>query len=127
MSKMAPYTEAHAATECLQHIEDLQKELQAAIAAITQGSLSGLELSLWRQEMLCVALRRSIRKIQNSGADRESLSRVHSAAPSLHHLNRTYESLVKRSSQSVAFLLGLSCLYKGGGLPAPLPHLSCEA
>jgi hypothetical protein len=127
MSKSSHNTGGHEAAECRQHIEDLQEELQAAMAAIAQNSLVDLELSLWRQEMLCVALHRSAGELKHSVADRESLSRLHSAAQSLQALNRTYDRLVRQSSRSAAFLLGLSCFYKGGVPAALLPHFSCEA
>jgi hypothetical protein len=114
----------------LQNVKDLQDELQAAISAVARNSLSDLELSLWRQEMLCAGLKRSLFVLRRSAPGKELLRRLRGESVSLQHMNRSYESLVQQSSRSMSLLQDLCSLYTNAPVPAidhALSSLSCEA
>jgi len=114
----------------LQKLKDLQDELQAAISAVARNSLYDLELSLWRQEMLCAGLKRALFVLGRSAPGKEVLCRLRGAGVSLQNMNRSYESLVQQSNRSMSLLLDLCSLYKNAPVPTidrALPSLSCEA
>jgi hypothetical protein len=130
MNNEAQSNGASAAETCVQQLEDLQHELQTAISAVARNSLADFEHSLWRQEMLCAGLKRSIFVLGRYAADKQSLAPLRVANIVLQNLNRSYESLVQQSSRSVALLQDLCSLYKNAPLSAidgALPSLSCEA
>ena len=115
----------HRTAELLQQLNLLQEQMQAAIKALAQHSLADLELSLWRQEMVCAALHRSMGRLKSS-EDRGERFDLKEAARSLGQLNRTYGAVVKESSRSLAALLRLGRLY-GNSVPTPsLHHFSRE-
>jgi len=114
----------------LQVLKELRDELQAALSAVARNALPDLELSLWRQEMLCMGLKRSLFLLKRSVPGKEVLRHLRDASISLQNMNRSYESLVQQSNRSTSLLLDLCSLYKDAPVPAidhALPSLSCEA
>jgi hypothetical protein len=121
---------ASAGAMSLRQLKDLQDELQVAISAIARNSLPDLELSLWRQEMLCAGLKRSLFVLARSTPGKEMLGHLRSETVSLQQVNLSYESLVQQSSWSMSLLQDLCSLYKNApahSILHALPSLSCEA
>jgi hypothetical protein len=115
---------------CLQHLEALQREVKIAVSAIAHNSLPEFEQSLWRQEMLCAGLKRLLLAVRRSTREIDDLGRLQAAGGRLRTLNRTYEGLVRRATQSAAQLRGLCQLYTNVPAPQMRPattSLSCEA
>jgi hypothetical protein len=130
MNEAIQLKEASPGIACLRRLAELHSEMKAAIAAIASNSLSDLEHSLWRQEMICAGLKRSIFTLRRSALSAETLGNLRDVSHSLRELNRSYESLVQQSNRSAALLLDLCRLYTH--VPAPVhgtaPNsLSCEA
>jgi hypothetical protein len=113
---------------CLQLVQAFQQEIRAAVRAISQNALTDLELSLWRQEMLCARLKRSMGPISSYDL-REPLHGVlREALVDLKTESDRYERVVLRCSRSVIVLQDLCALYRGTapGSRANKLSFSCE-
>lgn len=115
---------------CLRDIRDLRTEMADAVNAIAENRLPKVEESLWRQEMLCASLRRSLLRLGRAAPSKDLLVRLRDAFAKLQSEAAGYESLVRQSSRTSS-LLGDLC-----GLYAPMPQqvrssrlcqISCEA
>jgi hypothetical protein len=99
-------------TACVKTIGDLEQELQTAMSAIGCNMLKDFEESLWRQEMLCARLKRSISRLRLDPLKDEAARCLHESAVRLQAKSRSYEKLVARSSRSAAVLQHLCALYR---------------
>ena len=116
--------------EALVHVEQLIEELHVAMSGVARNSVEEMEHSLWRQEMLCAALARTVHRLRGAPHHDANLVAMHSAAAALGCVNRTYGSLVQQGKRSVAPLLELCYSYRGTSASSPDPlitPLSCEA
>ena len=114
--------------KCLEYIEGLRHELQSAMEAVARDSLTDLECSLWRQEMLSVGAKRHIVRLSTLG-DLVSHRRVCAAVGALAQVNRTYEEVVKQGNRTVSLMQGLCSLYRSDAIvtaPEYPAVLSCE-
>lgn len=113
----------------LKQLADLERELEIATDAIARNSLAEFEQSLWRQEMLCSGLKRSMQSLRRAGLDSQPLKALRASARSVWTANRSYAVLIARTRQSAAVLQDLCGLYRH--LPSRRlslePTLSCEA
>lgn len=96
----------------LEQLESLRGEMNAAMLAISGNSLRSLEESLWRQEVLCVSLKRLLQSMQGTRMESTALTRMRSAATALHAVNQTYAGLVQQSRASADLLSNLCRSYK---------------
>lgn len=115
--------------EALVHVDQLIKELQLATSAVERNSVEEMEHSLWRQEMLCSALKRALERSICAPIHAATLGALRTAGVELEQVNRTYGSLVQQGRRSVAPLLELCRLYHGAPASSPDPlltPLSCE-
>lgn len=115
---------------CLQQIDSLRGELEAAIGAIARNSLPDFERSLWQQEMLSTSLQRSLAALDTLTIDPTLRTRVQAAGARLQRTGHSYQQLVAQSSRCAAVLQDLGNLYQHE--PATAVHtcpntLSCEA
>lgn len=97
---------------CVQAIEYLEQEIQTATSAISRNMLKDFEESLWRQEMLCARLKRSMIAIRPDRLKLEAAGSVRESAARLLAKSQSYGKLVARSSRSAAVLQHLCALYK---------------
>lgn len=116
--------------DALMQIEQLVAELQLVMSAAARNSVGEVEQSLWRQEMLCVALQRAIDQLICAPRCAADIGALRAAGAQLKLLNRAYGSLVQQGRRSVVPLLKLCHLYGSVSAPSsnslPTP-LSCEA
>lgn len=115
--------------EALAHVEQLMHELHLAMSAAARNSVEEMEHSLWRQEMLCAALRRAIERMHGSPQRAANRASLRAAGVALEHVNKAYGSLVQQGRRSVAPLLELCHLYRSAPASSPdspLTPLSCE-
>lgn len=112
------------ADDYLQQAMLLEGEMKAAMQAISSNSLQALEESLWRQEVLCVSLKRMLQTVQSAPADTEVMLRMRSASSALHTLNQTYAGLVQQSRLSTDLMLRLSLSYSDPALVESNANLS---
>jgi hypothetical protein len=113
---------------CLQLVRAFQQEIQAAVHAISHNALTDLELSLWRQEMLCARLRRSMGTISSHDIREPFRGVLRQALADLKTDSDRYERVVLRCSRSVTVLQDLCALYRGAapGSRANKLSFSCE-
>jgi hypothetical protein len=102
----------HSPAEVCFQLDSLRHEIGDAMAAISGNSLRSLEESLWRQEILCVSLKRLLQTLEGSHLSASAMARVHSTMTALYDLNRTYADLVEQSRASNHLLYTLCCSYK---------------
>lgn len=119
--------------QALKQIGQLIDELDRAMSAAAENSIADLELSLWRQEMLCAALRRTIdqfrHQIPDSSWDMTSFGHLRSAGLALERVTQTYGSVVQQARSSVGSLLELCRLYQDPPVSSRgllITALSCE-
>ncbi|MGI4854678.1 MAG: hypothetical protein ACRYF4_11615 [Janthinobacterium lividum] len=114
---------------CLQQIEALRGELEAATDAIARNCLADFERSLWQQEMLSTNLRRNLAVLDTFRIDAALRTRVQTAGFHLQQAGQTYQRLVEQSSRFATVLQDLGMLYQHGPGTAVSTHpqLSCEA
>jgi hypothetical protein len=109
--------------EYLQLLHSMAFELERAMSAISQDSITALEESLANQEAFSTRLLELADDLNEDGrqdtrdhpiAGDESLTRqVKMAADTLQSLNRRYAALLKFSSHSVAMMVSLFSSYQG--------------
>ena len=116
----------HQGTAYLGDLEALREEVQLAVHAISTNSLAALEASLWRQEVLCVGLKHLSQSIDPHLLETSLRARIEVASTALHHLNRTYASLVQQARSSATLLQGLCRGYDDTATGHRRPSLSCE-
>jgi hypothetical protein len=118
-----------AAAACLQLIVNLQAEVKASIGAVARNALAELELSLWKQEMSCAAVKRVLASNLGRNCEREIAATIRKELNTLLALARNYDSVVQRASQSNALLMDVCCLHKKMTSAHDGCHslLSCEA
>ena len=97
---------------CLQQLESLRTEIGAAMTAISGNSLQALEESLWRQEVLCVSLKRLVQTLPEGDSSSSAMIRIRSTTAALYALNQTYAGLVQQSKASSDLLYSLCLSYK---------------
>jgi len=97
---------------CVKLLNDLEHEIQSASSAIAHNKLKDLEESLWRQEMLCGRLKRSVPTIRAAAPNKDSTAILCEAAARLRLRSQTYEKLVAHASRSTSILQHLCCLYR---------------
>ena len=102
--------------EVVEQLASLRDEMSTAMLAISGDSIGILEESLWKQEVLCVSLKRLLQTIQGAGADAVSLIRIQNAMSALHQLNQTYANLVQQSRAQADVLYGLCQSYRNTSL-----------
>jgi hypothetical protein len=111
-------------------LRDLQQEISIAIDCIARNALGDLELSLWRQEMLCAGLKRAIVAICPSIADWSTRECLRERATALQDRAQVYALLIGQCRRSNAVLRDLCGLYGNAkGLPenSNVASLLCEA
>ena len=115
-------------TAYLGDLEALRDEVQVAVQAISTNSLAALEASLWRQEVLCVGLKHLSHTIDPNAVETSLRTRIEAASTALHHLNRTYASLVQQSRDSATLLQHLCRSYDEASTTtgSRRSSLSCE-
>ncbi len=102
---------AHDGEAYLEQLELLRAEMNDAMLAISGNSLQALEESLWRQEVLCVSLKRLLQSLQGAQIDSTILVRMQSATTALHTVNQSYAGLIQRSRSSADLLYSLCRSY----------------
>lgn len=100
-----------ACDDYLQEIESLHEEVHTAMFAIGANSWPSLETSLWRQEVLCVSLKRLVQSLQLTQLGANALARVQSVTLELSWLNRSYANLVSQANSSNELLYELCLSY----------------
>lgn len=115
----------------LHQLEQLRHEMSTAMLAISGNSLRVFEESLWRQQVLCISLKRLLQSLQVATLDNGAMARIHSATEALYRLNQTYADLVQQSGRSTDLLYGLCRSYNDVALSpistSVLPSYSLEA
>ena len=96
---------------CLQYTRELKDEIRTAILAISEDCLDALEESLWRQQVLCVSLRRLLDTPLALSAEAHQAAEIHNATASLQELNKIYTALVRQSRSSCELLSKLCLAY----------------
>ena len=114
----------------LQQLEALASEIQTAIGAISANTLSTLEASIARQEMLCAGLASSQQPLP-SALDPAVANRINSTSSAIRNLNLQYAALLKHSGRSIALLSALCKAHTGQSQEARGPRpkhqtWSCE-
>jgi hypothetical protein len=127
--------------EYLLQLQALASELSVAMDAIGANSLTGLQESVARQEMLCSVvanMAKSIReKVRESGqaplvvSDSLVQQRIGEASEAIRQLNLQYAALLKHSGRSIALLASLCRSHTGQfqearGLRSKRQTWSCE-
>ena len=97
---------------CFRQMHDLEEAIQSAIVAIANDAVEELENSLWKQQVLCSGLQRSLESITVGGATPDLIDRVSRAMSTLHSANRTYAALVQQAQVSANLLLKLCSSYE---------------
>lgn len=103
---------ADVVTSCVKFLRDLEHEVQEATGAIARNDLRDLEESLWRQETLCVRLKRLISALSPAALSSVSRAALREAASSLRAQSQIYEKLVVQSRRSTTILQHLCSLYR---------------
>lgn len=96
----------------LEEVELLRDEISTAMLAISENTLEALEQSLWRQQVLCVSVKRLLESIHRTEIDSAAMTRVRSATTALHTLNQSYATLVQQSRSSADLLYSLCRSYR---------------
>ena len=97
---------------CFRQMHDLEEAIQSAIVAIANDAVEELEDSLWKQQVLCSGLQRSLESITVGGVTPDLIDRVSRAMSTLHSANRTYAALVQQAQVSANLLLKLCSSYE---------------
>lgn len=95
----------------LQQLASLREEMASAMLAISGDSISVLEESLWRQQVLCVSLKRLLQQVQNAKVDSECMNRIRAATVALHRVNQTYAELITQVRSQSEVMYGLCLSY----------------
>lgn len=114
----------------LEQLAELSSAVSDALFAIGGDSVEQLEDSLWRQQILCVTLQRSLQNLSSKGLSRSALQHVIHAFRELTTLNASYALLVEQARSSTELLYQLCfCYSHSSQLPEPEPAvpLSLEA
>ena len=115
--------------DCASLLASIQREFQTAVHSICNNALQDFELSLWRQEMLCGLLKRSVTSIRSSPISHYSPGVLEKPLAGLKADLERYQRVVLRCARTTAVLQELSLLYCGGTSPYnanKLPSYSCE-
>jgi hypothetical protein len=129
------------AANYLRQMQELALEISAAMNAIASNTISKLQESVDRQEVLCANLActaklvsegiRSAEAPSRTGIDPSIEQKIRTAANSIRELNLQYAALLKHSGRSIA-LLSLLCSSQAGrfqedrGLRLKRQTWSCE-
>jgi hypothetical protein len=116
--------------EYLQLLRLLATELEGAMRAITERSLSELEESISNQQAVSTRLAELAQEVSRnlretslntaSVADGELKDQIVSASATLQQLNRRYSLLVNYSSHSVALMVSLFSSFQGQMYQRPI-------
>ncbi len=98
---------------CLHALDALRHEIDEAMSAVSANTLQALEESLWRQEVLCVGLKRMLGTLQGNSLQNGATDRIKAAMTALHAVNRTYAEVVEQSRSSNHRLYALCLSYRG--------------
>lgn len=122
-------TEMASTLDCFDSLAALREEISVAIDCISRDALCEFELSLWRQEMLCARIKRTIRSTSVSQASREMRQRIREMCIALKSQSQSYAALIHKCNRSSAILQGLCYLYGPSKEPSRGIYLSvsCEA
>ena len=112
---------------CFRQIHDLEDAIQSAIVAIANDAVEELEDSLWKQQVLCSGLQRSLESITVGGVTPDLIDRVSRAMSTLHSANRTYAALVQQAQVSANLLLKLCNSYEEQTFPTVLAPMTNQA
>ena len=127
--------------EYLQLLQGLARELQRAMTAISENSLTDLEESVSNQQEMSVRLAELASELRGSPAPKSTAQEVSAndglmleiqvASAALQSLNQRYAALILHSSRSVAMMVSLFNSIKGNlqEVPGARPKLqtwSCE-
>ena len=113
----------------LQQLELMREEIGRSMQAVAGNSLSEFEESLWRQEVLCVSLRRLVRAMVRATPSSSALARIFTVTTELCCLNQTYAHLIQQTRASCDLMYGLCRSYSesssrdSSGVPAIHPPL----
>jgi hypothetical protein len=120
--------------EYLQLLGLMAFELDRAMRAIVQNSLTALEDSVANQQAFSSRLEELAQDLGRSPQDRplasspltdsELKAQIFSASSSLQELNRRYSALIKHSSHSVALMVSLFSSFQGQMQEDSGPRLS---
>ncbi len=109
--------------EYLQLLRLMALELDRAMQAIVQNSLTAFEDSIANQEAFSVRLNelaqelsrplKERRLVSSPLGDGELVSEIRTASDKLQTLNRDYSALIRQSSRSVARMVSLFSSYQG--------------
>lgn len=117
------------ATTYLNVLAHLSDEIGVAAECIARDALGDFELSLWTQEMLCAALKRSLASSEGREMDRKAQESLCKLAAALKGQAQKYEAIIRECSQSRILLRELCHLYghaHGDSKNTAFPSLSCE-
>lgn len=127
--------------EYLQLMRALARELERAMRAIAQNSISDLEESISNQHALSARLTELASSLNIAGTSAPSASvvdpaddlmlQIRVASAALQNLNHRYAALIMHSSRSVAMMVSLFNSFQGNLREAPdtrpkLQTLSCQ-
>ena len=104
---------------CVQFAKELEDALKAAILAISDDSLDGLEELVWKQQVLCQELQRQLRSSLQGVLDPSDRSTIYRTFSTLKHVNDTYAVLVQQSGSLANLLLRLCAGYRDSNHDAP--------
>ena len=120
----------------LQQLQSLASEISGAMEAISSNSLTALQESIARQEMLCAQVATAARAFDQPGqslapAEAPMESKIHAARGAILELNLQYGALLKHAGRTIAILLSLCRSHTGRTQEARGPRLkqktwSCE-
>ena len=129
------------AASYLQQMQELASEISVAMDAIAANTLSRLQESVARQEMLCAGLASMANAVSEgfrssetpllSSIDPSVERKIRAAGSAIRELNLQYAALLKHSGKSIALLSLLCSSYTGRFQEARGPRLkhqtwSCE-
>ncbi len=112
---------------CIRQIHDLEEAIQSAILAVANDAVEELEDSLWKQQVLCSGLQRSLESITVGGVTPDLIERISRAMTTLHSANRTYAELVRQAQVSANLLLKLCNSYESQTSAAVLSAIANPA
>ncbi len=115
----------------LQQLTWMEQEIKTAMLAVATNSVQALELSLTKQEVLCISLTRLVSSFSTPDLDGSILQQVKEATISLSSLNKTYSALLRQSQASTTLFYKLCLSYRGSDanqtLAAATPNCTLEA
>jgi hypothetical protein len=121
-------TRQHTHGEHIARVHALCSEVQTSILALEKNNVTLLEQSLAKQEALCnqIAILKA-KSAEGKPIDARSAAEIRHAYMALAQKNRTYASLLKRSSRTVNLLAGFYRCYGASIENKSLDHTwSCE-